>query len=103
MYLIIGGLLLSGCSTAHQTPAEVGLCPERYAPAPALALAFDPAVSAPTPVLDRDVREAAAIGGFEDSATEYYDVQTDDDQVYENGLSTYERRVQSDRVGVIFH
>ena len=54
------------------------------------------------PDLGRDDREAAAYGGFQGLSSEYYDVQVDDDQQFFTYPSSYERRVQSDRVGVIY-
>jgi len=71
--------------------------------APALALAFDPAISGPPITLSRDDRGASAFGGFQDLTTETYDVQTDDDQLFYSYPATFERRVISDRIGTIYH
>jgi hypothetical protein len=109
IFIIMGGLLLTGCA-ASGPQAEASLPPAQLPPAQcqvavatAPMLAFDPHVASPTPMLARDLRDQAAIGGFEDTGVEFYDVQTDDDQQYNTYPSTYERRVLSDRVGVIFH
>lgn len=72
--------------------------------AAATALVFMPASPAGhgMPDLSRDAREPSAFGGFQGVSTEYYEVQTDDDQLFESFPSSYERRVISDKVGTIF-
>jgi hypothetical protein len=97
-------LLLSGCAASRTPPAGTGLSQRVYAPAPALALAFDPKVGGSIPAgLWRDQRGMSAFGGFEEDTAEYYDVQTDDNQEDDAYPSTYQREVISDRVGVLYH
>jgi hypothetical protein len=97
-------VLLSGCAATRTPPAGTGLTQRVYAPAPAMALAFDPKVGGSNPAgLWRDQRGLAAFGGFDESSTEYYDVQTDDNVVSDTYPSTYQREVISDRVGTLYH
>ena len=98
---LTGCALLSGCAASHASQPDATAL-RTYAPAPAAALAFDPPGDAYMPYLSRDDRGEAAFGGFQDLSTEIYDVQTNDDQLYFNGASTYERRVVSDRVGDVY-
>jgi hypothetical protein len=101
--LLLGGLLLSGCAASHPTPVASEVPQHSYFPASSTALAFDPPIGAGmVPYLSRENRDVSAYGGFQSLSTETYDVQTDDDQLFFNNNSTYERRVVSDRVGVIF-
>jgi hypothetical protein len=102
--IVLGGLLATGCASSTQQPQTATLDQQATPPAAiAMTMAFTPQVNVPTPVLDRDSRELAAAGGFDDAIIEVYDVQTDDDQQYFNYPGSYERRVLSDRTGVIFH
>jgi hypothetical protein len=104
LLIIIGGLLATGCASSNQAAQTTALALQATAPAAvAVTLAFDPQNSSATPVLARDLREMSAVAGFEDSIAEVYDIQTDDDQQYFNFPSSYERRVLSDRTGVIYH
>ena len=99
--IILAGFLAAGCASSK--PAPTALQDRQYLPAPALALAMDPQTGAGTGlVLSRDGRDITAYGGFQDLSSESYDIQTDDDQQFYNYPSTYERRVISDRVGVVF-
>ena len=101
--VMIGGLLLMGCSSSRPGQAEPAA--SLQAPAisqPALALSFDPQGCPPVPDLARDLRQPAAIGGFIAPSAEYYDIQTDNDFELDTGLSVYQRDVLSDKVGVIF-
>jgi hypothetical protein len=98
--ILASSSLMVGCA-ASQQPV---VAERHYAPAAAATLAFDPPSGKArlAPNLWRDEREAAAFNGFQTESAEFYDVQTDDDQQYYNYPSTYERRVLSDRVGVIY-
>ena len=97
-------LILSGCAASRTPPAGTGLSQGVYAPAPAVALAFDPKVGGSNPAgLWRDERGVSAFGGFQESSVEYYDVQTNDDMELDSYPSSYERQVISDRVGVLYH
>ncbi|HUB23981.1 MAG TPA: hypothetical protein VL992_01030 [Tepidisphaeraceae bacterium] len=97
-------LLAAGCATAPPpAPAQkVALPIER--PAVATSLAFDPPVKShiPPSLLWRDAREPAAFAGYQELDVEYYDLQTNDDQFFYNGLSSYERDASSDRQGVTY-
>ena len=100
LVVIVAGLILSGCASSK--PAQTASCPRRYLPAVAGALAFDPPVGAGTPDLSRADRGPEAFGGFQSLTTEYYDVQTyDNQQYYDRGGSNYSRQVIGDRFGVI--
>src|ERR1700677_1599937 len=98
---LTGCALLSGCAASHASQPDTTAW-RTYAPAPATALAFDPPGDAYLPYLSRDDRGEAAFGGFQDLSIESYDVQTNDDQLYFTGASTYERRVVSDRIGDVY-
>jgi hypothetical protein len=98
---LTGCALLSGCAASHPTQPQAAAL-RTYAPSPATSLAFDPPGDVALPELSRDDRGPAAFAGFQDLTTEYYDVQTDDDQQYYTYPSSYERRVLSDRIGVLY-
>jgi hypothetical protein len=101
MLIIVGGLMLSGCVASTQSTAQRGLTQGQYTPAPAVALTFDPKLGVPAQQYARDDRDMRAFGGFLGESTEIYDIQTDDDFQVDNFPSTYERRVQSDKIGEI--
>lgn len=94
------GLMAAGCAASNPSQSAA-LQPRVYSPSPAPALAFDPPGAVYIPYLSRDGRGITAYGGFQSLSTEYYDVQTSDDQLFFENDSTYERRVVSDRTGVI--
>src|ERR1700722_9075879 len=105
-FIILGGMLLTGCAASRPAAQQADLQPVEYIPATAPILAFDPQITVPAggarviPMisLSREDREVTAEGGLSAANVEYYDVQTDDDQQFYNYPSTYERRVLSDRV-----
>ena len=100
LFVIVGGVLLTGCASSK--PAPTVSCPRQYLPAVAGALAFDPPVGAGTPDLSREDRGPAAFGGFQSLTTEYYDVQTYDNQeYYDRSGGNYSRQVIGDRFGVV--
>ena len=103
MILISVGLM-AGCAASNNEPSQARLTERTYAPAASTALAFDTPVGPGqvVPNLSRDDRGVSAYGGFPTESAEFYDIQVDDDQVFLNYPSSYERRVQSDRVGVIY-
>ena len=72
-------MALAGCASQPAAVAPVQQT-SSYSPTSAAALAFDPPVLAGMPRLDlsRDGRGAAAFAGFDDGATTYYFLQTDD-------------------------
>jgi hypothetical protein len=94
-------MMLSGCAASTQSPARQGLTQRQYIPAPAVALTFDPQLGVPAQQYARDDRDMRAFGGFQGVSTEIYDIQTDDDFQVNDFPSTYERRVQSDKIGEI--
>jgi len=112
--IVLGGLLLTGCAASRpSTSPQAELQPVQAAPA--IALAFDPAVpvagagdaaamvaSQPLPMISREGREVSAFGGYESITAESFDIQTDDDQIFYDHDSSYERQVFSDKVGIIY-
>ena len=106
--LILVAVAFAGGCAASNNPASpassVSLTDRQYAAAASTALAFDMPVAAghSMPSLSREDRGVSAYGGFPTESAEFYDVQVDDDQIFLNYPSSYERRVQSDRVGVIY-
>ena len=102
--VVFFGLLLSGCAASSPPNQRQASYPRYYAPAAALALTFNPPVppSRYVPDLDRDDRQVAAYSGFESLTVEPFDVQIQDDQEFYTRFGSYERRVTSDRYGVVY-
>jgi len=99
-------LLAAGCAATPPAQPTTRLTPTPSAlpPAVATSLAFDPPVKShiPPSLLWRDDRQPSAFAGYRELDVEYFDLQTDDDQFFNDGFSTYERDAASDRQGVTY-
>ena len=105
-------ITLGGCASQTASVAPVQQ-PIVYSEADASALAFDPPVLAGTPRVDlsRDGREPTAFEGFDEGATTYYYLRTDD--IYSDfaggggrrggNLDNYNRRAVSETYGISYH
>jgi hypothetical protein len=104
-FIIVAGLFFTGCAASRPAAPEAAVVTPQYTPEATTALAFDPVISGGSSLvaISRDNRGVAAYVGLDNGSVEYYDVQTDDDQEFLNYPSTYERRVVSDKIGVIYH
>ena len=105
-------ITLGGCAsqTASVVPVQQSGI---YSPSTASALAFDPPVLAGTPQLDlsRDGREPTAFEGFDEGATTYYFLRSDD--IYSDfaggwgarggNPDNYQRRAVSETYGISYH
>jgi hypothetical protein len=109
--VILAAVLLTGCAARAKTSQRVEAQPEpqlaadRYEPAEASALAFDPPIvaSALTPSLAREGRGEAAYVGFDEVITTRFYLRYDDRQVIQSrGPERYERRAISERFGVSY-
>ena len=94
--------LAGGCAVAHhcRLPSAGG---RQYVDAPAVALAFTPAVAAwePPIMLWRDERTPGAFVGYEDLSTSFIYSLTDDHQT-NDGTGYYSRRTIIEKTGVSY-
>jgi len=107
--LIFALLLINGCraharvSQAHPDLVQPIMDAQQYESVGAMALVFDPPVTAsdPAPDLSRDGRQASAFVGYDDPITTFFYVRTDDRWRLGHN-DDYERRAVIERSGVSY-
>ena len=94
-------LVAGGCAARHAQPPTAAI--PVYQEAPAVALAFDPPVTAGQPpvILPRDVRNPGIFVGFEELTTTFFYIRTDDRQDSLWG-DRYDRCATYEKVGVSY-
>jgi len=95
IFVIISAIFLAGC--VSQPPAGQ---PPAAEPVASSALVFDPPIAMYNAPLDlsRSTRGEAAFAGFEDTATTYFDVWTDDRQTTDS-TDRFVREGFSEKIG----
>ena len=99
-FAIIACIALTGCASSR--PPDNTLTEEhQYESATASALAFDAPVAAayPLPGLDREAREPGAFIGYQDSITESFSIEMQDNQSNDPSMDIYNHTLTSEKVG----
>ena len=100
MVIVAALLLCGGCVSQHSQVSEFQPSYVAQTDSPALALAYDPAVTLNQPALylDREPRQPAAFAGYDQQTVTYSDVITDD--FYQSQHGQFNRDAITERVNV---